>query len=92
LFDRDFYKRRVALKALFYRFPARPLIKWIYLLFVRGGILDGRAGLAYSTLQAIYEYFIVLKTQEFLESNSIKPVQKSTCQPNDGAGGSTPCR
>jgi glycosyltransferase involved in cell wall biosynthesis len=68
-FERDFYKRRVALKALFYRVPARPFIKWFYLLFVRGGILDGRAGLAYSTLQAIYEYFIVLKTREIMEKS-----------------------
>lgn len=64
LFESDFHARRVAQKALFYRLPARPWVKWFYMMFVRGAILDGRAGLAYANLQAIYEYIIVLKTRE----------------------------
>jgi glycosyltransferase involved in cell wall biosynthesis len=64
LFAKDFHARRVAQKALFYRLPARPLLKWFYMVFVRRAILDGGAGIAYANLQAIYEYFIVLKTQE----------------------------
>jgi hypothetical protein len=59
---KDFHARRVAQKAIFYRMPARPLIKWLYMMFVRGAILDGRAGIAYANLQAMYEYWIVLKT------------------------------
>ncbi len=72
LFEKDFHARRVAQKAFFYRMPARPLIKWCYMMFVRGAILDGRAGLAYSNLQATYEYMIVLKTREMLRSASGK--------------------
>jgi hypothetical protein len=34
------------------------------MVFLRGAILDGRAGLTYATLQAFYEYLIVLKTKE----------------------------
>jgi hypothetical protein len=60
----DFHTRRLHQKALFYRMPARPLIKWCYMIFVRGAILDGAAGIAYATLQAFYEYLIVLKTRE----------------------------
>jgi glycosyltransferase involved in cell wall biosynthesis len=60
----DFHTRRLHQKALFYRMPGRPLIKWCYMMFVRGAILDGAAGITYATLQAIYEYFIVLKTEE----------------------------
>jgi glycosyltransferase involved in cell wall biosynthesis len=60
----DFHTRRLHQKALFYRMPGRPLIKWCYMMFVRGAILDGAAGIAYSTLQSIYEYLIVLKTKE----------------------------
>jgi glycosyltransferase involved in cell wall biosynthesis len=60
----DFHTRRLHQKALFYRMPGRPLIKWCYMMFVRGAILDGAAGVTYATLQAIYEYFIVLKTKE----------------------------
>jgi hypothetical protein len=33
----------------------------------RFSFLDGRAGMANATLQAIYEYFIVLKTRELLQ-------------------------
>jgi glycosyltransferase involved in cell wall biosynthesis len=62
--DPDFHTRRLHQKALFYRMPARPLLKWCYMLFVRLGILDGAAGLTYATLQAFYEYLIVLKTKE----------------------------
>jgi glycosyltransferase involved in cell wall biosynthesis len=62
--DPDFHTRRLHQKALFYRMPGRPLIKWLYMMFLRGAILDGAAGVTYATLQSIYEYFIVLKTRE----------------------------
>lgn len=64
LTQKDFHQRRAAQKALFYRMPARPLLKWIYLVVARGAWLDGRAGITYATLQTIYEYMIVLKTRE----------------------------
>ena len=60
----DFHTRRLHQKALFYRLPARPLIKWFYMMFLRGAVLDGAAGVTYATLQAFYEYLIVLKTRE----------------------------
>jgi glycosyltransferase involved in cell wall biosynthesis len=62
--DPDFHTRRLHQKAIFYRLPARPLLKWLYLVMVRGSFLDGWAGMTYATLQAIYEYFIVLKVDE----------------------------
>ena len=62
--DPDFHTRRLHQKALFYKLPGRPLIKWLYMVFVRGAILDGPAGLTYATLQSMYEYLIVLKTKE----------------------------
>lgn len=65
---KDYHTRRVAQKAIFYRMPARPLIKWLYMMFVRGAILDGRAGITYANLQTMYEYWIVLKTREMLAS------------------------
>jgi glycosyltransferase involved in cell wall biosynthesis len=64
---RDFHERRLHQKALFYRMPGRPLVKWLYMVFVRGAFLDGRPGLTYARLQAIYEYMIVLKTRELRE-------------------------
>ncbi len=64
LTSKDFLERRLHQKALFYRLPARPLIKWFYMMFIRGAFLDGHAGVTYATLQSIYEYLIVLKTKE----------------------------
>ena len=63
-FERDFNKRRFHQKELFYRLPARPLVKFLLLYFLRRGFLDGSAGFRYAVLQAIYEYMIVLKTRE----------------------------
>jgi glycosyltransferase involved in cell wall biosynthesis len=60
----DFHERRYHQKELFYRLPMRPLIKFLLLYIVKLGFLDGRAGFTYACLQAIYEYFIVLKTRE----------------------------
>jgi len=62
--DPDFHTRRLHQKAIFYRLPGRPILKWLYMVFLRRAILDGAAGLTYATLQSIYEYFIVLKTKE----------------------------
>jgi glycosyltransferase involved in cell wall biosynthesis len=70
LFGKTFQEKRAARKALFYRMPARPLIKWVYMMFVQGAILDGRAGLQYVNLQTIYEYLIVLKTREMLRNQA----------------------
>lgn len=63
-FERDFSKRRFHQKELFFRLPARPLVKFLLLYVLKRGFLDGKAGLTYSILQCIYEYFIVLKVRE----------------------------
>ena len=62
--SKDFHERRLHQKALFYRLPGRPILKWAYMMFVRGALLDGSAGVTYATLQSFYEYMIVLKTKE----------------------------
>ncbi len=69
LAEKDFHKRRYHQKELFYRLPGRPLAKFLVLYFAKCGFLDGRAGLTYSVLQSIYEYFIVLKTRELEKRN-----------------------
>ncbi len=65
LLGADFHHRRLHQKRLFYQMPCRPLVKFCYLLLWRRAFLDGRAGLAYALLMAIYEYFIVLQTREW---------------------------
>jgi glycosyltransferase involved in cell wall biosynthesis len=69
----DFHERRFHQKELFYRLPARPLIKFAILYFGKLGMLDGRAGLTYAMLQSFYEYMIVLKTRELEASGGPPP-------------------
>lgn len=57
-------QRRRALKKLSFRLPCRPLLRFIYMYVWRHGFLDGRPGLTYCRLLAIYEYMIVLKMKE----------------------------
>lgn len=64
VFSTDRNTRRLELKNVSFRLPFRPLIKFVFMYFVGLGFLDGRAGLTYCTLQAIYEYLIVLKVRE----------------------------
>jgi len=63
--ERDFNRRRFHQKELFYRLPARPLVKFLLLYILKRGFLDGRPGFTYALLQSIYETMIVLKVQEF---------------------------
>lgn len=71
LFSRDFTERRYHQKGLFYKMPARPFIKWLYMVIARRAFLDGTAGTTYATLQSIYEYFIVLRTRELLRQKKL---------------------
>jgi hypothetical protein len=73
-FVRDFSERRVAQKALFYRLPARPLLKWLYMMFLRRAVLDGAAGVMYATLQSFYEYLIEVKCREIERRRQGKPI------------------
>lgn len=57
-------ERRRALKDLSLRIPGRPLVRFFYMYFILGGFLDGHAGFAWCTLQAFYEYLIMLKAWE----------------------------
>ncbi len=71
LWSRDFHQRRIHQKALFYRLPGRPILKWIYMMTVRRAFLDGHAGITYAALQSIYEYMIVVKTEELRREGGV---------------------
>ncbi|GAB4057315.1 glycosyltransferase family 2 protein [Uliginosibacterium sediminicola] len=64
LFGRDFNERRLHQKAIFYKLPGRPFVKFFYMFFLRRAFMDGWPGVRYALVQSIYEYFIVLKTKE----------------------------
>lgn len=61
---KDPRRKRTALKHLSFRLPCRPLLKFIYLSVLRGGFLEGRAGLTHCVLQSVYEYMICVKVNE----------------------------
>lgn len=71
---RDDQRRRRALKALVYVLPARPLLVFLSLYVLRGGILEGRAGLTFSLLRAWYEFMIDCKCRELLLRQKGLPV------------------
>jgi len=72
-FEPDFNRRRYHQKELFYRLPARPLIKFLLLYILKRGFLDGRPGFTYALLQSIYEAMIVLKVQELEQPQASLP-------------------
>jgi glycosyltransferase involved in cell wall biosynthesis len=63
-FGKSEVEKRRALKDLSLRLPARPFLRFLYMYFILGGCLDGRAGMAWCTLQTFYEYLILLKVWE----------------------------
>lgn len=77
-------KRRRALKDLSLRLPFRPLVRFFYMYFILGGCLDGRAGMAWCTLQMFYEYLILLKVWE-LKHMSSHSLDDYTQLPTSGA-------
>lgn len=60
----DPFQRRCLMKRIFYRLPFRPAIAFWGLYLLRGGFLDGRPGLHYCRLRAMYETMIDLKRVE----------------------------
>jgi glycosyltransferase involved in cell wall biosynthesis len=64
---RDPNERRFHQKELFYRMPARPLVKFLLLYIGKRGFLDGRAGFDYALLQSFYEHMIVMKCREYAD-------------------------
>ena len=52
---RDSVTRRRAMKRLSYRVPCRAWFRWCEILFLRGGILDGKAGIIYANMIYAYE-------------------------------------
>ncbi len=80
LLGRTEIERRRALKDLSLRIPFRPLVRFFYMYFLLGGFLDGSAGIAWCTLQAFYEYLIVLKVRE-IKSQKLSNRDKTAVLP-----------
>ncbi len=57
-------QRRRTLKKISALIPMRPLVRFIYIYFLKFGFLDGRAGIRYAVLIAFYQWFIDLNIAE----------------------------
>lgn len=56
--------RRRCLKRLGARVPCRPLLRFVYTYLLRGGFLDGRAGLVYCLLRVAHDIHVGAKLLE----------------------------
>jgi glycosyltransferase involved in cell wall biosynthesis len=73
-------ERRRALKHLSYLLPARPLLRFIYQYFLRGGFLDGRQAFRYCRLLARYEGYATAELKR-------QRLARRSLGPNTGAAG-----
>lgn len=64
LFSGDSTSKRRAWKNFSYFLRGRAIYRFIYNYFIRGGILDGMAGLHYCCMISVYEYWTELKIVE----------------------------
>jgi glycosyltransferase involved in cell wall biosynthesis len=79
LFGRDALARRAALKRLASRMPARGWIYFVYSYLLRGGFLDGRDGLVFCRMKALYQEEVAIKVHDLrrrVSSAPSKPRQK----------------
>ncbi|MFC7338117.1 glycosyltransferase family 2 protein [Haloferula chungangensis] len=68
--------RKRAMKQVHARVPFRWVFKFIYLYFVRLGILDGYPGFVYCVLQSFYDFLITVKIQE-AKTGTSRPAAKA---------------
>jgi glycosyltransferase involved in cell wall biosynthesis len=61
VFSRDPLERRFALRRLSWRVPARPVVYFLYAYLWRGGWRDGRDGLTFCLMKALYQGMIATK-------------------------------
>jgi glycosyltransferase involved in cell wall biosynthesis len=73
VFSRDPLNRRVALKSLARRLPARSLWYFLYSYFFRLGCLDGLAGLRFCLMKAKCQRLITLKKHEIRSQRTAAP-------------------
>lgn len=70
----DTVNRRKFLKQLAFRLPCRPFVVFVYIYFLRLGMLDGLIGLRYCLMRATYEFMIDLKTRELMRRKKGLPI------------------
>jgi len=65
VFSKNPTLKRKAIKSFVYQFPGRPIWMFLALYLLRGGFLDGRAGLTFCLLRGFYGFMIDCKVKEY---------------------------
>ncbi len=73
-------QRKRFIKRMWARLPFRPLLRFVWMYFIKRGFLDGRAGLIFCTLMTMHEAVISAKMYE----QQLEVAKRLEC------GGSTP--
>jgi glycosyltransferase involved in cell wall biosynthesis len=73
--NNDSTMRRRSLKQLGNLIPMRPLARFVYVYFFRKGFLDGKAGLRYALLMAVYQWMIDLNLIELQRQTKAKDIE-----------------
>lgn len=68
LISGDGMRRKRALKQCHARLPGRWMVKFLYLYVLKLGCLDGYPGFVYCVMQGFYDFLIVVKVKENMES------------------------
>lgn len=71
---RDPIARRQWLKRAVRRLPFRPTLVYTYLMYIRGGVLDGPEGRDFCRMRALYETIVDLKVRELARQSSSSPL------------------
>jgi glycosyltransferase involved in cell wall biosynthesis len=71
LLSSDPLTRHAALKRVAWRMPFRAFIYFIYSYFFRLGFLDGKDGLTFCMMKALYQQMIVIKKYEIMRTRSL---------------------
>jgi len=72
LASRDGLRRRASLKQLATRMPFRPTLYFLYSYVLRRGFLDGRDGLVFCRMKAVYQRMIEVKRHNLLKKRSAR--------------------
>ncbi|PTY05425.1 glycosyltransferase [Opitutaceae bacterium EW11] len=75
-------KTRRKIKQLARKLPCRPLLRFLYVYLIQGGILDGREGFYFAKLHGFYEFLSVAKAFELRKKIASEAAPKSSRAPS----------
>lgn len=63
---------KLQMKRIFRRMPGRPVIRFVWMYFIRLGFLDGRKGYELAILSMMYEYVSIFREREAVEITNLE--------------------